>query len=149
MSRESSHILVCISSVWLLSKHPRRSSSSSCTSMSTKRESYLEFSTNSSLGHRHRYPKWKHRRQTTCLSSCAKSKLKRLSVPCCPPLPKRYAARIERGEYVSFNKLTITEKYFSKQAFSNMGRWSSDCYRSYIHTPHRILRSLTSKLCTS
>ena len=30
-----------------------------------------------------------------------------------------------------------------------MGRWSSDCYRSYIRTPHRILRSLTSKLCAS
>ena len=30
-----------------------------------------------------------------------------------------------------------------------MGRWSSDCYRNYIHTPHRILRSLSSKLCAS
>ena len=28
-----------------------------------------------------------------------------------------------------------------------MGRWSSDCYHRYIHTPHEILRSLTSKLC--
>ena len=30
-----------------------------------------------------------------------------------------------------------------------MGRWSSDCYRRYIHTPHKTLRSLTSKLCAS
>ena len=30
-----------------------------------------------------------------------------------------------------------------------MGRWSSDCYCSYICTPYRILRSLTSKLCAS
>ncbi len=30
-----------------------------------------------------------------------------------------------------------------------MGRWSSDCYRNYMRTPHKTLRSLTSKLCTS
>ena len=30
-----------------------------------------------------------------------------------------------------------------------MGRWSSDCYLSYIRTPHKTPRSLTSKLCTS
>ena len=27
-----------------------------------------------------------------------------------------------------------------------MGRWSSDGYHRYIHTPHKILRSITSKL---
>ena len=86
------------------------SSSSSSTSTSTERGSYSGFSTDSSLGRRHRYPKWKHQRQTSRLSSRAKSKLKRLSVPYCPPLPERYAARIVRGEYVSFDKLTITAK---------------------------------------
>ena len=38
---------------------------------------------------------------------------------CCPPLPERYAARIVRGEYVSFDKLTRTAKKrqdLSKQA---------------------------------
>ena len=30
-----------------------------------------------------------------------------------------------------------------------MGRWSSDCYRTYMRTPHKTLRNLTSKLCTS
>ena len=30
-----------------------------------------------------------------------------------------------------------------------MGRWSSDCYRRYIRTPHRTLRHLIQKLCTS
>ena len=29
-----------------------------------------------------------------------------------------------------------------------MGRWSSDCYRRYIRTPHQSLQGLTRKLCT-
>ena len=91
-------------------EHLRPSSSSSSTSTSTERVSYSDFSTDSSLDRRHRYPKRKHRRQTSRLSSRAKVKLKRLSVSCCPPLPERYAARIVRGEYVSFDKLTITAK---------------------------------------
>ena len=91
-------------------KHLRPSSSSSSTSTSTERVSYSDFSTDSSLGRRHSYPKRKHRRQTSRLSSRAKSKLKRLSVSCGPPLPERYAGRIVRGEYVSFDKLTITAK---------------------------------------
>ena len=99
-------------------KHPRPSSSSSSTT-STDTESSSEFSTDSSSGRRHRHPKRKHRRQTGRLSSHTKSKLKSLSVPCCPPLPERYAARIVKGEYVSFDKLTITKRRqdFSKQSF--------------------------------
>ena len=30
-----------------------------------------------------------------------------------------------------------------------MGRWTSDCYRRYIRTPHRTLRHMTHNLCTS
>ena len=65
-------------------KHPRPSSTSSSASTSTERECSSEFSTDSSTGRRHTHPKRKHRRQTSRLSSLEKSKLKRLSVPCCP-----------------------------------------------------------------
>ena len=30
-----------------------------------------------------------------------------------------------------------------------MGRWSSDCYRTDVRTPHKTLTNLTSKLCSS
>ena len=36
-----------------------------------------------------------------------RTKLKKLSVSCYPPLPDRYAARIAKGEYLSFDKLLV------------------------------------------
>ena len=51
--------------------------------------------------------------------SHTKCRLKNLPLPCCPPLPERYAARIVKGEYVSFDKLITTKERqdFSKQSF--------------------------------
>ena len=40
----------------------------------------------------------------------------------------------------------VAEAGIPMKIIKAMGRWSNDCYHS---TPHRILRSLTSKLCAS
>lgn len=86
------------------------SSSSSGTSTDTTYSSSSVSSSDSESSRNHRSKQTRSRKHTSRLSSRAKSKLKRLSVPCCPPLPTKYAARIVRGEYVSFDKLTISKR---------------------------------------
>ena len=39
----------------------------------------------------------------------------------------------------------VAEARIPMRIIKAMGRWSSDVYRSYIRTPHRILRSLTNQ----
>ena len=56
----------------------------------------------------------KRRRSGHRLSAQTKVKLKKLSVPCCPPISTRYAVKIARGEYNSFDKLAITKIHKDK-----------------------------------
>ena len=63
---------------------------------------------------RHRHGRTKHRRCSGHLPSRTKSKLKWLTVLCCPPLPEKYVTKIASGEYISFDKLTIPEKHQEK-----------------------------------
>ena len=85
------------------------SSSSSTSTDATSSSSRSESTTESESSHKHRR-KHTHRKRSSRLSSRAKARLKKLSVPCSPPVPKRYSARIIRGEYVSFDKLTINKR---------------------------------------
>ena len=53
----------------------------------------------------------RHKKKAKRLRSGTKAKLDKLTVSCCPPLARKYSSKIVRGEYVSFDKLTIPKKH--------------------------------------
>ena len=94
-------------------RHRRVSSSSSSnTDDSYTTTTSLASTSSSSTSTGDTRPRRKrHKKKAKRLRSGTKAKLDNLTVPCCPPLPRKYSSRIARGEYVSFDKLTIPKKH--------------------------------------
>lgn len=124
------------------SKHKRRrhgrtnnSSSSSIDDYDTTATSSSSSDSGSSTSSSHRTRRKRHRGKAKRLRSRTKAKLDKLTVPCCPPLARKYSSRIARGEYVSFDKLTIP----SKKQRSDM-----HAKHSPKHAPRRPVTGLTT-----
>ena len=91
--------------------HKKRSRSSSSSSSDTSTSGSTTTSDSSEQPSprkkRHRHHHRHHKRRKAEVSTSMRTKLKKLSVSCYPPLPDRYAARIAKGEYLSFDKLLV------------------------------------------
>ena len=105
----------------------RRSPSTSSESSTSTSSSSSQSSSNRCRRHHHRRKHYHtHTSRKDRLPSQTKSKLQRLAVLCCPPLPEKYSTRIARGEYVSFDKLTIPDKRHDKHPSKRSGKVVSD-----------------------
>ena len=89
-------------------KRRRRRSVSTSSSSSTVDS---DTTTTSSLSSSDATRRKRHKKKAKRLRSGTKAKLDKLTVSCCPPLARRYSSKIVRGEYVSFDKLTIPKKH--------------------------------------
>ena len=109
-------------------KHRTRRRSPSTSSESSTSTSSSSSQSSSNRRRRHRRRKHYHTRTSRRdrLPSRTKSKLQRLAVSCCPPLPEKYSTRIACGEYISFDKLTIPEKRHEKYPSKRSGKVVSD-----------------------
>ena len=105
----------------------RRSPSTSSESSTSTSSSSSQSSSNRCRRHHHRRKHYHtHTSRKDRLPSRTKSKLQRLAVSCCPPLPEKYSTRISRGEYISFDKLTIPDKRHDKHTSKRSGKVVSD-----------------------
>ena len=94
--------------------HHRTPSTSSNESSTSTFSSSSQSSKEGRMHHHHCKHHHTCTRRRGHLPSRTKVKLKQLAVSCCPPLPDKYSIRIIRGEYVAFDKLTISEVHHKK-----------------------------------